>query len=171
MFGFGKKKVAEAPVINEVIVNDPTLYAPLAGQVLDLSEVSDPVFSQKMMGDGFAIEPTDGHIVSPVAGKVTMLQGHAVGLKRADGLEVLVHLGIDTVALNGAPFSLNVAEGQILEGGQEIGTADWAQVEAAGMPKTTMVLITNTADALADLSISATGTVAAGDIVGQATAK
>jgi len=162
MFGFGKKKT---------VSDDQGLYAPVAGQVLDLSAVSDPVFAQKMMGDGFAIEPTEGNIVSPVAGEVTMLQGHAVGLKRADGLEVLVHLGIDTVALNGAPFSLNVKEGQILEGGEVIGTADWAQVEAAGVPKTTMILITNTADALAELSISATDTVAAGDVVGRATAK
>ncbi|MEG1283989.1 MAG: PTS glucose transporter subunit IIA, partial [Lactococcus sp.] len=97
MFGFGKKKS-----VNE----DKNLYAPLAGTVIDLEKVSDPVFAKKVMGDGYAIEPTSSEIVSPVAGEVSLVQGHAIGFKRADGLEVLLHLGIDTVSLNGQPFQI-----------------------------------------------------------------
>lgn len=90
MFGFGKKKTA---------VLDQRLYNPVMGQVIELEDVSDPVFAGGMMGDGFAVEPTGNEIVAPVSGEVTMVQGHAVGFKRADGLEILLHMGIDTVSV------------------------------------------------------------------------
>lgn len=161
MFGFGKKKA---------VVEDMNLYAPVNGTVIDLTTVPDPVFSGKLMGDGFAIEPKDARVLSPVAGEVTMLQGHALGLKRADGLEVLMHMGIDTVSLNGTPFEMLVKEGDVLEAGEAVANVDWAQVDAAGLPKTTMVLITNTADKLASLDVTM-GDATAGEIVGKATAK
>ncbi|MDR0300218.1 MAG: PTS glucose transporter subunit IIA [Streptococcaceae bacterium] len=146
MFGFGKKK--------KELKDDKTLYAPLAGQVLKIEETSDPVFSQKIMGDGYAVEPTDGKIFAPVSGTITMVQGHALGFTRADGLEVLLHVGIDTVSLNGAPFNFTVKVDDVVDGGEEVGSVDLAAVEAAGLAKTTMVVFTNTADKLADFTLN-----------------
>ncbi|AIG66165.1 PTS sugar transporter subunit IIA [Weissella tructae] len=160
MFGFGKKK--------DVVVDDK-LYAPVNGTVIDLTVVPDPVFSGKLMGDGFAIEPTSARVVSPVSGEVTMVQGHALGFKRADGLEILMHMGIDTVSLDGAPFEMMVKEGDVVEAGEAVANVDWDQITAAGLPTTTMIVITNTADKLAALNVT-TGDVTAGAIVGEATA-
>ena len=89
------------------------------GEVINIEDVKDPVFSQKMMGDGFAVEPENGHIVSPVAGKVTSVfpTKHALGLVTDNGLEVLVHIGLDTVSLEGKPFEVKVSEGQTVAAG------------------------------------------------------
>ena len=143
MFGFGKKKK---------VVQDERLYNPVAGSVAELAQVSDPVFAGGMMGEGFAVEPTGSEVVAPVSGEVTMVQGHAVGFKRADGLEILLHMGIDTVSLDGAPFKITVSVGDVVQGGDVIAVADWVQVDAAGLPKTTMVLITNTAEKLSSMT-------------------
>lgn len=143
MFGFGKKKK---------VVQDERLYNPVAGSVVELAQVSDPVFAGGMMGEGFAVEPTGSEVVAPVSGEVTMVQGHAVGFKRADGLEILLHMGIDTVSLDGAPFKITVSVGDVVQGGDVIAVVDWAEVDAAGLPKTTMVLITNTANKLASMT-------------------
>lgn len=134
MFGLRKKKE---------IQDDEMLYAPVSGTVIEISDVKDPVFSKKLMGDGFAIEPTGNKIYSPVASKVTVVQGHAIGFTRDDGLEILLHIGIDTVSLDGAPFKYRVGVGDIVNGGDEIGSVDWAQIEAAGLEKTTVVIFTN----------------------------
>lgn len=164
MFGFGTKR--------KEIVSDNNLYAPVTGELIPLDQVSDPIFAQKIMGDGFAVEPLDGEIVSPVAGQVIIMQGHAIGFRRADGLEILLHLGIDTVSLNGSPFHMNVKVGDILEAGEKIGQADWSLVDQADLPRTTMILISNTADKLADLNILADNmSVTKGKVVGQARAK
>jgi len=164
MFGFGKKKT---------VVLDQHLYNPVMGQVMELEDVSDPVFAGGMMGDGFAVEPTGNEIVAPVSGDVTMVQGHAVGFKRVDGLEILLHMGIDTVALDGAPFKITVSVGDVVEAGNVIATADWAQVDAAGLPKTTMVLITNTADKLSSMTMifQEDATTDAGEEIATAKAK
>ena len=143
MFGFGKKKK---------VVQDERLYNPVAGSVVELAQVSDPVFAGGMMGEGVAVEPTGSEVVAPVSGEVTMVQGHAVGFKRADGLEILLHMGIDTVSLDGAPFKITVSVGDVVQGGDVIAVVDWAEVDAAGLPKTTMVLITNTANKLASMT-------------------
>ncbi|MDR0298179.1 MAG: PTS glucose transporter subunit IIA [Streptococcaceae bacterium] len=162
VFGFGKKKELKA---------DDALYAPFSGKVLKLEEVSDPVFSKKMMGDGYAIVPTDNAIKAPVSATVTLVQGHAFGFTRADGLEVLLHVGIDTVSLNGAPFKFTVKQGDIVDGGQSVGTVDWAQVEAAGLSKETMVIFTGmVAGQNVDFSVTA-DTVTAGAKVGTASVK
>lgn len=160
MFGFGKKKT---------VANDNHLYTPVTGEVIKLDNVSDPVFAGKMMGDGFAVEPTGDTIVSPVAGKVTIQQGHAVGLERADGLEILVHIGIDTVSLNGGPFTPQVKVGDVVDGGDPLAEVDWQQVDDAKLPKTTMVLITNSADKLDNFSVEV-GDSTAGSQIGQAIA-
>jgi len=162
MLGFGKKQ--------KELSDDKSLYAPLSGQIIELEKVSDPIFAKKVMGDGYAVEPTDTKIISPVAGTVSLVQGHAIGLMRADGLEILLHVGIDTVSLNGVPFNFKVKVGDVVDGGDVLGKVDWLQVEAAGMPKTTMVLITNTADKLADLQVDYIQ-ADAGQKIGQATAK
>ncbi|MEY8457655.1 PTS sugar transporter subunit IIA [Lactococcus ileimucosae] len=130
MFGFRKKK-------------EKNLYMPVAGEIVELAEVDDPVFSQKMMGDGFAVEPSGEIIFAPLSGTIMALQGHAVGFKREDGLECLLHLGLDTVSLEGEPFSYNIAEGDVVTGGQEIGRVDWKKVEDAGLKKTSMLVFTS----------------------------
>lgn len=162
MFGFGKKKKS--------LVKDSRLYAPLRGEVVELESVPDPVFAQKVMGDGFAVNPAGHHIYSPVAGKVTIKQGHAVGFRRADGLEVLLHFGIDTLGMNRPPVRLKIAVGDVVDAGEEIGKADWMRVEAEGLSTMTMVLITNTADKLKSLEVDF-GEKAGGDLVGEALAK
>ncbi|WP_243129467.1 PTS sugar transporter subunit IIA [Weissella soli] len=160
MFGLGKKK----------LVADEQLYAPVAGDVIDLGQVSDPVFAQKMMGDGFAIVPENGEVVAPVTGKVTIASGHAIGLQRADGLEILLHLGIDTVQLNGAPFDIQVKVGDIVAGGDALVNVDWQQIKDADLDTTTMIIITNTAESLDQLVVT-NDHYQAGQVVGSATAK
>ena len=92
---------------------DVELYNPVDGEVIPIEDVSDPVFSQKMMGDGYGIEPTNGEIYSPIKGEVVSVfpTKHALGLKTDNGIEVLVHIGIDTVELEGSPFEVFVSEG------------------------------------------------------------
>ena len=115
------------------------------GKVMPISEVNDPVFSGKMMGDGFAVSPTEGTIVAPVTGKVKSLfpTKHAIGLETADGMEVLVHMGIDTVSLEGKPFSLKVKEGEEVTAGQVMAQVDLAALKAAGKEDTMIVAFTN----------------------------
>ena len=118
------------------------------GQVIPITEVKDPVFSQKMMGDGYAIEPTNGSIYAPVTGLVTSVfpTKHAIGLLSDKGLEVLVHVGLDTVALNGAPFSAKVTDGQRVTSGDLLLVADLEAIRSAGRESTTVVAFTNTAE-------------------------
>ena len=118
------------------------------GQVIPITEVKDPVFSQKMMGDGYAIEPTNGSIYAPVTGLVTSVfpTKHAIGLLSDKGLEVLVHVGLDTVALNGAPFSAKVTDGQRVTSGDLLLVADLEAIRSAGRETTTVVALTNTAE-------------------------
>lgn len=89
------------------------VFAPMSGQVIPITEAPDPVFSQKMMGDGFAIMPVSGHVYSPVSGKVVSVfpTNHAVGLLSDSGDEILIHVGLDTVSLNGKGFTSHVSEG------------------------------------------------------------
>ncbi|PPG54322.1 PTS beta-glucoside transporter subunit EIIBCA [Rathayibacter sp. AY1E9] len=124
------------------------LQAPLTGSVIPLSEVPDPVFSAGVLGEGLAIRPTDGAVRAPFAGEVIALLSsrHAVGLRRADGVEVLIHVGIDTVQLDGAPFEAHVAVGDRVEAGQLLLIADLAAITAAGYDTTTPVLVTNSAE-------------------------
>lgn len=159
MFGIGKKKTP--------LVDDATLYAPFDGTVIELANVPDPVFAKKMMGEGFAIEPISATLLSPVAGQVTMAEGHAVGLKRADGLEVLVHLGLDTVTLNGGPFDSLVKVGQNVNGGEPLINVDWQAFKAAGLVTTSMVVFTNTNDVLDSFDVKYE-TVTAGATIGAA---
>jgi PTS system beta-glucosides-specific IIC component len=139
------------------------LVSPLSGEIIQLTEVNDPVFSSGILGQGVAIRPTDGRVVSPINGVVTALLGskHAIGIRGDDGVEVLVHIGIDTVQLAGAPFTAHVAIKDRVEVGQLLIEADLAAITAAGFDTTTPVLVVNSADFA--VSIERTGTVIAGE--------
>ena len=136
------------------------------GEVIKLEDVKDPVFSQKMMGDGFAVEPANGKIYSPVAGKVTSVfpTKHALGLLTEAGLEVLVHIGLDTVSLEGKPFEVHVAEGQTVAAGDLLVTADLAAIKEAGRETATVVVFTN-APAIKSVTVEKFGKVAAKTVV------
>ena len=138
------------------------VYSVADGQVIELDQVKDPVFAQKMMGDGFAVEPANGNIVSPVSGTVSSIfpTKHALGLVTEAGLEVLVHIGLDTVSLEGKPFTVHVAEGQKVAAGDLLVTADLDAIRAAGRETTTVVVFTN-GDAIKSVKLEKTGSLAA----------
>ena len=136
------------------------------GQVIDLADVKDPVFSQKMMGDGFAVEPENGKIYSPVAGTVTSVfpSKHAIGLVTDDGLEVLVHIGLETVSLEGKPFEVHVSEGQKVAAGDLLVTADLEAIKEAGRETSTIVVFTNAA-AIKSVTVEKLGQASAKTVV------
>ena len=138
------------------------VYSVADGQVIALEQVKDPVFAQKMMGDGFAVEPANGNIVSPVTGTVSSIfpTKHALGLVTEAGLEVLVHIGLDTVSLEGKPFTVHVAEGQKVAAGDLLVTADLDAIRAAGRETSTVVVFTN-AEAIKSVKLEQTGSLAA----------
>ena len=138
------------------------VYSVADGQVIALEQVKDPVFAQKMMGDGFAVEPANGNIVSPVSGTVSSIfpTKHALGLVTEAGLEVLVHIGLDTVSLEGKPFTVHVAEGQKVAAGDLLVTADLDAIRAAGRETSTVVVFTN-AEAIKSVKLEQTGSLAA----------
>ena len=138
------------------------VYSVADGQVIALEQVKDPVFAQKMMGDGFAVEPANGNIVSPVTGTVSSIfpTKHALGLVTDSGLEVLVHIGLDTVSLEGKPFTVHVSEGQKVAAGDLLVTADLDAIRAAGRETSTVVVFTN-GDAIKSVKLEQTGSLAA----------
>lgn len=152
------------------------IVSPVEGTVLDLGDVPDPVFSSKAVGDGLGVEPDPAaasvEILSPVQATVTMVAGtgHAVGMKTDSGLEVLLHLGVDTVELEGKPFNLSVSVGDTLEAGQRLGTMDLAAVREAGKETTAIVVLTNTMTHLGSLEVT-TGPIQAGEAIATATLK
>ena len=129
-------------------INPNHVYAPLAGEAVAISEVPDPTFSSGAMGNGIAIKPTDGKVCSPVNGTVDMMfdTGHAVTLVSDNGIEILIHVGLETVGLEGKPFQVKVQNGQKVKKGDILMIADLAAIEAAGLPTITPVLICNTDD-------------------------
>ena len=148
------------------------IASPVTGKVIDLADVPDPVFSSKAVGDGLGVEPDDGAIVSPVDAEVTMVAGtgHAIGFKADSGLEVLVHLGVDTVELEGKPFNLTVSVGDTVKAGDKLGTMDLEAIRAAEKATTAIVVLTNTITHLESLSVD-TGQAEAGATVATATLK
>ena len=142
------------------------VYSVADGEVIALEEVKDPVFSQKMMGDGFAVEPENGNIVSPVSGTVSSVfpTKHALGIVTEAGLEVLVHIGLDTVSLEGKPFTVHVAEGQKVAAGDLLVTADLDAIRAAGRETSTIVVFTN-GDVIKSVELEQTGSHAAKTVV------
>lgn len=140
------------------------VLSPIGGRVIDLAEVNDPVFSSRKMGDGFAVaDSPGGDVVAPVGGTVIMSAktGHAVGIKTDNGLQFLVHLGIDTVELGGKPFVVNVAKGDEVSAGDKIATMDVNAILEAGKDTTTVVIVTNTKKKLDSIEVTP-GEVSAG---------
>jgi PTS system beta-glucosides-specific IIC component len=122
------------------------LYSPIKGEVKPLSEVNDATFSSGIMGKGFAIQPAEGKVVSPVAGRVTTIfkTKHAIGITSDNGAEILIHVGIDTVKLNGKHFTAHVKDGDFVDVGKTLVTFDMEAIKAEGYDLITPVIITNT---------------------------
>ncbi len=139
-------------------IRDPEVMiaSPVNGEVIDLADVPDPVFSSKAVGDGFGIKPVSGNVVSPVDGTVIMVAdtGHAIAFETDSGLEVLLHLGIDTVQLKGEPFALKASLGDRVRVGQSIGTMDLDAILKKGKSTTSIVVFTNTDTRLVSLKVT-----------------
>lgn len=126
---------------------DPVeIGAPASGTVVPLHEIKDPAFASGALGPGAGILPTNGRILAPVAGQATVAMPHAYGIRTPDGLEVLVHVGIDTVQLRGAHFSMQVKQGQEVATGQPLCEVDLAALAAAGIDSTVVTVVTATPD-------------------------
>lgn len=130
------------------LLPEETLVSPLSGEVVELASVNDPVFSSGAMGKGLAIKPSEGVVYAPADAEVTIAfeTGHAYGLKTASGAELLIHIGIDTVSMNGEGFEKLVAAGDKVKAGAPLAKFDSSKIAAAGLDDTTMVIVTNTAD-------------------------
>lgn len=141
----GKTSVVEKTTENELVGGTETFYAPATGTCMPINEVPDPVFSQKMMGDGFAVQPTDSKVYSPVNGTVTNIfqTKHAIGITSEYGVEVLVHMGLDTVELNGVPFDVKITEGDLVTPSSLIAEMDLEAILSAGKQTDIIVALTN----------------------------
>ena len=178
MFGYEDEKEVATEVETERLVQEETtgnipaalqnetLVTPIVGDVVALADVNDPVFSSGAMGQGIAVKPSQGVVYAPADAEVSIAfaTGHAFGLKTTNGAEVLIHVGIDTVTMNGEGFEAKVAQGDKVKAGDVLGTFDSNKIAAAGLDDTTMVIVTNTAD-YASVAPVATGSVAKGDAV------
>ena len=178
MFGYEDEKEVATEVETERLVQeettgnipaalqDETLVTPIVGDVVALADVNDPVFSSGAMGQGIAVKPSQGVVYAPADAEVSIAfaTGHAFGLKTTNGAEVLIHVGIDTVTMNGEGFEQKVSQGDKVKAGDVLGTFDSNKIAAAGLDDTTMVIVTNTAD-YASVAPVATGSVAKGDAV------
>lgn len=122
-----------------------TIHAPLSGKIIPLEDVPDPVFSQKMMGEGVAIQPHEGKVLSPVDGEVIQVikTKHAIGLQTTDGVEVLIHIGLETVDLKGEGFNVHVATGDKVKVGQSLMEFDLEFIRKHAKSIITPVVITN----------------------------
>ena len=176
MFGYEDEKEVATEVETERLVQEETtgnipvalqnetLVTPIVGDLVALADVNDPVFSSGAMGQGIAVKPSQGVVYAPADAEVSIAfpTGHAFGLKTTDGAEVLIHVGIDTVTMNGEGFEAKVAQGDKVKAGDVLGTFDSNKIAAAGLDDTTMVIVTNTAD-YASVAPVATGSVVKGD--------
>lgn len=134
LFGLGSK------------TNEETIVAPLTGAVKNIEEVPDPVFAGRMMGDGVAIDPTEGVVVSPVDGEIVQLfhTKHAIGIKAKNGTEILIHVGLETVKMEGEGFEAHVSEGQAVKAGDKLISFDLELIREKAKSTITPIVITNT---------------------------
>ncbi|MFT8321451.1 MAG: PTS glucose transporter subunit IIA [Bacillus sp. (in: firmicutes)] len=144
---FRKKPIQEAQEV---------LYAPLSGKVIPIEEVPDPVFANKMMGEGLAIIPTEGNIAAPIDGEVVQIfhTKHAIGLQSKKGLEILIHIGLETVNLKGEGFTIHVKEGDKVSKGDLLVTFDIDFLKQSGKDIVTPMIITNSEDKLSSLEVN-----------------
>ncbi len=126
-------------------INKNGIYAPIAGKAVPISEVPDPTFAEGMLGNGIAIIPTDGKVYAPCDATVDMMftTGHAVSLMADNGAELLVHVGLETVGLEGKPFTIHAQNGQKVKKGELLMEADLEAIQAAGLNIITPVLVCN----------------------------
>ena len=178
MFGYEDEEEVATAVATERLVEEETtgnipvapqnetIQTPIVGDVVALENVNDPVFSSGAMGQGIAVKPSQGVVYAPADAEVSIAfpTGHAFGLKTADGAEILIHVGIDTVSMNGEGFEAKVAQGDKVKAGDVLGTFDSNKIAAAGLDDTTMVIVTNTAD-YASVTPVANGSVVKGDTI------
>ncbi|MEB7440183.1 PTS system trehalose-specific EIIBC component [Enterococcus hirae] len=159
---------------NATAVSTPTeeLFAVADGQIKEITEVADPVFAQKMMGEGYAVLPSNEKVYAPVAGKVTNIfdTQHAIGLLTNEGLEVLVHMGLDTVELNGLPFTIHVKEGDSVTPKTQLADMDLTAIEQAGKKTDILIVLTNN-EKVAALTLDQTGLVRHSEKIGKAQLK
>lgn len=143
-----------------------SLVAPVAGKLIQITEVKDDMFSQKMIGDGFAVIPTSNQLVAPATGTISAVfpTKHALGITTPSGLEIMLHLGIDTVELNGVPFNIAVTKGQAITEGTAIGTMSVQNILDSKKDPTVMVIITNM-DQVSELPAFSDHDIAAGATV------
>ncbi|EOH84565.1 PTS system, trehalose-specific IIBC component [Enterococcus asini ATCC 700915] len=165
-------KDASTAVATPDMVTQEMIYAPVEGEVIMIGEVADPVFSQKMMGDGFAVRPKGQEIYAPVAGTITSIFAtkHAIGILTPAGAEVLVHMGLDTVELNGAPFDVKVTEGASVTSETLLAVMDLTAVKAAGKGTDVVVAFTNR-EKIAGVTLEQTGEIAEQSQIGYVTVK
>lgn len=143
------------------------IVAPANGELVPIDKVEDDVFSQKMMGEGFAVVPENGEIASPIAGTIVSIfpTKHAIGIKTDDDIEVLLHMGIDTVDLGGDAFEIKVREGEKVKAGKIVASADLATIQKAGKMTTMIVVFTN-GDKIDNYHYDKTGLVSRGEKIG-----
>ena len=164
-------KASNTAQVSQPVTQD--IEAPVSGQIEGLEKVNDQVFSQKMLGEGFAIVPSNGSIVAPIDGKIVSVMStkHALTMTSAKGnLEILIHLGIDTVELKGEPFDITVKEGQKVKGGQSLGTMDIDQIKKAGKDPVVIMTVTNK-ETVKDMKLLQSGEVKASAPVLEVTSK
>ena len=178
MFGYEDEEEVASEVATERLVQEETtgnipvapqnetIQTPIVGDVVALENVDDPVFSSGAMGQGIAVKPSQGVVYAPADAEVSIAfaTGHAYGLKTANGAEILIHVGIDTVTMNGEGFEQKVAQGDKVKAGDVLGTFDSNKIAAAGLDDTTMIIVTNTAD-YASVTPVASGSVVKGDAI------
>lgn len=159
MFGLKKKQTAR-----------PVIAAPVDGRYVAIEDVADPLFSQKAMGEGFGIDPIAPTVYSPVTGTINSVfkTKHAIGITTDEGLEVLIHIGLDTVNLNGKPFDMLAGTGQRVEVGTPLVDVDTKQITAAGLDPVVLTLITNSAEKVVAVSFAG-DSLKHGDAVGNVT--
>ncbi|HAK71413.1 MAG TPA: PTS beta-glucoside transporter subunit EIIBCA, partial [Bifidobacterium sp.] len=145
---------------------DAVVSAPVAGHVIALDDTGDPVFASRALGEGVGIQPADGLVVAPVSGVLQTVAetGHAFGLKTDDGVEVLVHVGIDTVKMNGEGFDVKVKANERVNAGDPLVAVDFDKVKEAGYSTTTLMTVLNTV-AFAEVAPKTGIDVKAGDAV------
>lgn len=172
---FKKKEAPAAPAVPanvEAQAGADVLCAPVTGKVIKMTEVPDPVFSGEILGKGCAIWPGDDTVYAPVSGEVTVTMGHAVGIMGESGIEVLVHVGVDTVNLQGKGFTGYVKQGDKVVAGQPVLKMDRSVIAEAGYKDCVVLAVSNTAEfAAVELAVEADAEVAAGDAVVMVTRK
>ncbi len=143
---------------NIVHTEKNTLYLPVEGEVIPLKEIEDNVISEGILGDGFGIRPSGETVYAPADGTVTTLvdSNHALGMMSDDGMEILIHVGMDTVDMHGDGFQILVRQDQKIKCGQELLRFDQAKIKAAGYPTTTAVVLTNSSE-FSKIRLLATG--------------